>query len=143
SESDRDHLTKSKEILKSELNLKDVDFATDDAQHVNLSVKPNLKLLGKKLGQDLNPYNTELEILNKTPAKVAELINTLESGTKATIMGYEIELEDMLVERGPKDERLIATSQGATVLLDTHLTEALIQEGLARELVNRIQNFRK
>lgn len=143
SEADSSHLEKSQDILRSELNLKDVKFATDEASHVNLSLKPNLKLLGKRLGKDLNAFKTELEILNQTPAKVAELINTLESGTSALIMGHEIALEDMLVERGPKDDRLIATGQGATVLLDTHLTEALIHEGLARELINRIQNFRK
>ncbi|MES2744254.1 MAG: class I tRNA ligase family protein, partial [Bdellovibrionota bacterium] len=143
SETDREHLEKSQDILKSELNLKQVKFATDEASHVNLSVKPNLKLLGKRLGKDLNGFKTELETLNKTPAKVAELINTLEAGTKATIMGHEIDIDDVLVERGPKDDSLIATAQGATVLLDTHLTEALIQEGFARELVNRIQNFRK
>lgn len=143
SETDKDHLEKSQDILKSELNLKEVKFATDEASHVNLSVKPNLKTLGKRLGKDLSPFKAELDKLNKTPAKVAELINTLEGGIKATIMGHELELEDMLVERGPKDDRLIATASGATVLLDTHLTEALIQEGLAREFVNRIQNFRK
>jgi isoleucyl-tRNA synthetase len=143
SETDRDHLERSQGILKSELNLKEVKFTTDEASHVNLSVKPNLKLLGKRLGKDLGSFKAELEDLNKSPAKVAALINALESGTKATIMGHEIALDDMLVERGPKDDRLIATALGATVLLDTHLTEALIQEGLARELVNRIQNFRK
>jgi isoleucyl-tRNA synthetase len=47
------------------------------------------------------------------------------------------------MERGPKDDRLIATEQGLTVLLDTRLTEELIQEGLAREVINRVQTFRK
>jgi isoleucyl-tRNA synthetase len=143
SEVDLQHLNLSQDLLKSELNLKDVSFSTDEASHVNLSVKPNLKLLGKRLGKDLNAFKTELEALNQAPQKVATLINQLESGTKVDMMGHSFDLEDFLVDRGPKDDRLIATAQGATVLLDTHLTEALIMEGLAREFVNRIQNFRK
>ena len=143
SEADLQHLNLSQDLLKSELNLKEVSFSTDEASHVNLSVKPNLKLLGKRLGKDLNGFKTELEALNQAPQKVAQLINQLESGTKVEIMGYSFDLEDFLVDRGPKDDRLIATAQGATVLLDTHLTAALIMEGLAREFVNRIQNFRK
>ncbi|MBC7530304.1 MAG: isoleucine--tRNA ligase [Oligoflexus sp.] len=143
SEADLQHLNLSQDLLKSELNLKEVSFSTDEASHVNLSVKPNLKLLGKRLGKDLNGFKTELEALNQAPQKVAQLINQLESGTKVEIMGHSFDLEDFLVDRGPKDDRLIATAQGATVLLDTHLTEALIMEGLAREFVNRIQNFRK
>jgi len=142
-ETDLQHLNVSQDLLKSELNLKEVSFSTDEASHLNLSVKPNLKLLGKRLGKDLNTFKTELEALNLVPARVAQLISQLEAGTKVEIMGHSFELEDFLVERGPKDDRLIATAQGATVLLDTHLTEALIMEGLARELVNRIQNFRK
>ncbi|RYZ57359.1 MAG: hypothetical protein EOP07_10090 [Proteobacteria bacterium] len=143
SEADLQHLNLSQDLLKSELNLKEVSFSTDEASHVNLSVKPNLKLLGKRLGKDLNAFKTELEALNQAPQKVATLINQLESGTKVEMMGHSFDLEDFLVDRGPKDDRLIATAQGATVLLDTHLTEALIMEGLAREFVNRIQNFRK
>lgn len=131
------------DLLKSELNLKDVSFSADEARFVNLSVKPNLKLLGKRLGKDLNTFKTELEALNKDPAKVAAIIADLEAGKPFPYRDQELALEDFLVERGPKDDRLIATANGVTVLLDTHLTEALIDEGLAREIVNRIQNFRK
>ncbi|MBC7660194.1 MAG: isoleucine--tRNA ligase [Chitinophagaceae bacterium] len=143
SQTDLEHLEKAQDLLKSELNLKEVSFSTDEASHVNLSVKPNLKLLGKRLGKDLNAFKTVLDALNTAPQKVAQLINQLESGVKVEIMGHSFDLEDFLVERGPKDDKLIATAQGATVLLDTHLTESLIMEGLAREFVNRIQNFRK
>jgi isoleucyl-tRNA synthetase len=67
----------------------------------------------------------------------------VESGNGTQVLGHALTIEDFLIDRGPKDDRLIATAMGVTVLLDTHLTEELILEGLAREVVNRIQNFRK
>lgn len=136
-------IEKAKEILKTELNLKDLVFTSDETKYVNLSVKPNLKVLGKRLGKDLNGFKTNLEELNRHPAKVAALLSELEAGRSISLFGHEVQIDDMLIGRGPKDDRLIATAMGLTVLLDTRLTEELIQEGLAREVINRIQNFRK
>jgi isoleucyl-tRNA synthetase len=133
----------AQDLLKTELNLKEISFSSDETQYVNLSVKPNLKVLGKRLGKDLNTFKSHLEQMNQEPIKVAELLAALEMGRKVQVLGHDLVLEDVLVDRGPKDERLIATSQGITVLLDTRLTEELIFEGLAREVINRIQNFRK
>ncbi len=136
-------IEKAQELLKGELNLKEVTFTNDETQYVNLSVKPNLKSLGKRLGKDLGAFKSHLEEMNKTPTKVAALLAELESGKSASLMGFDIQLGDVLVDRGPKDERLIATELGLTVLLDTRLSDELILEGLARELINRLQNFRK
>lgn len=136
-------IEKAKDLLKGELNLKDITFTDDETQYVNLSVKPNLKALGKRLGKDLGAFKNHLEELNKRPEEVASLLADLERGNTVKVLACELQLDDVLVDRGPKDERLIATANGITVLLDTRLSEELVLEGLARELVNRVQNFRK
>jgi len=143
SQTDADHVASAQALIKNELNLKELSFSTDETQFVNLSVKPNLKTLGKRLGKDLNVLRAHFEELNKTPQDVAKLLAQLESQPSTQVLGHDLQIEDFLIDRGPKDDRLIATALGVTVLLDTHLTEELILEGLARELVNRIQNFRK
>ncbi len=143
SQTDADHLASAQALIKTELNLKELGFSTDETQFVNLSVKPNLKTLGKRLGKDLNAMRTHLEQLSQDPKQVALLLAEVESGHSAKVLGHDLQIEDFLIDRGPKDDRLIATAQGVTVLLDTRLTEELILEGLARELINRLQNFRK
>jgi isoleucyl-tRNA synthetase len=143
SQTDADHVASAQALIKNELNLKELQFSTDETQFVNLSVKPNLKTLGKRLGKDLNTLRTHLEGLNKNPQEVAKLLAAVELGNGTDVLGHTLTIEDFLIDRGPKDDRLIATAMGVTVLLDTHLTEELILEGLAREVVNRIQNFRK
>ena len=133
----------AQDLLKTELNLKEVSFSIDETQYVELSIKPNLKSLGKRLGKDLNAFKTHLESMNQKPQEVASLLAALESGKSGNVMGHDLTIDDLLIDRGPKDERLIATAQGITVLLDTKLSPELILEGLAREVINRIQNFRK
>jgi isoleucyl-tRNA synthetase len=83
------------------------------------------------------------QTINPSHETVSNLLRELESGATVTLLGFDLTIEDFEIDRGPKDERLIATEMGVTVLLDTQLTEALIEEGIAREVVNRIQNLRK
>jgi isoleucyl-tRNA synthetase len=130
-------------LILSELNLKDIEYTSDEAQYVNLSVKPNLRTLGKRLGPDLNKVRGELMKLNEDPKSCASFLAVLEAQGSAQVCGFDIAYEDVLIDRSPKDDRLIATESGVTVLLDTTLTPDLIEEGLSREVVNRVQNFRK
>jgi isoleucyl-tRNA synthetase len=140
---DREAIARGTDLLRGELNVKEVLFSTDEAAYVLLSLKPNLKTLGPRLGKQLNAMRQHLEELNRQPQKVVDLLILLEEAGKVEVMGHELVEADFLIDRGPKDERLIATDRGVTVLLDTHLTPELVQEGLARELINRIQRLRK
>ena len=140
---DRDAIERGTELLRGELNVKEVLFSTDEANFVLLSLKPNLKTLGPRLGKELGTMRQHLEQLNKQPEKVVDLLSQLEEKGSVSVLGYDLSEADFLIERGPKDERLIATERGVTVLLDTRLTPELVQEGLARELINRIQRLRK
>ncbi len=142
-ESDRLVIERSAALIKEELNLKMVDFSTNEGQFVNLSIKPNLRSLGPKLGKNLGMIQKEFQSLNASPSAVAQRLDQLTADGSIHILEHELREEDLLIERAPKDERLIATDAGLTVLLDTQLNDALILEGLAREVVNRIQNLRK
>jgi isoleucyl-tRNA synthetase len=141
--SDGAAIERGAEMLRNELNVKDVHFTTDEAQYVALTLKPNLKTLGPRLGKDLGLLKKHLESLVGKPEGIVALLQDLEERGTVNVLGYELTEGDFMIERGPKDHRLIATEKGVTVLLDTTLTEDLIQEGLAREVVNRIQKLRK
>ena len=141
--SDRDIIERGAKIIREELNIKEIQFSNDEPQFVRLSVKPNLRTLGKRLGGAINVVRKELETLSAAPDQVVALLADLELKGKVTVAGHDLIEEDFLIERGPKDDRLIATGKGVTVLLDTHLTEDLILEGMAREVISKIQRFRK
>jgi isoleucyl-tRNA synthetase len=140
---DRRVIEESLELLKQELNVKKVEFTAEETKFVNFSAKPNLKVLGKKLGKELGNFRAALENVNTVPEKVAQIIRQIEAKGSAQLAEFNLEKDDLLIERLPKGERLIATDSGVTVLLDTKLTEDLILEGLAREIVNRVQKLRK
>ena len=141
--SDQETIQGGSAIIREELNVKNIEFSTDEAKFVQLGVKPNLRTLGKRLGGALNTVRTELQTISASMPRVVELLTSLETNGKVSVCGHDLVEEDFLIERGPKDERLIATERGVTVLLDTRLTDELIREGLARELINRIQRLRK
>lgn len=138
---DQERILRGQNILKSELNIKEISFSTDEARYVALSLKPNLKNLGPRLGKGLAAFKTYLEKLSID--EVHTLLAKLDRDTKITVNEQELTEADFLINRGPKDERLIASERGVTILLDTTLNEALIHEGLAREIINRIQKLRK
>ncbi len=143
SKEDQIKIQQASDLIKAELNLKELSFSTDEANFVALSLKPNLRTLGKRFGKRLKEFKEHLENLNAAPAAISQLLASLEQQGSVKILGESLSEEDFLIDRGPKDDRLIATGLGVTVLLDTELTPELIREGLAREVVNRIQNFRK
>lgn len=138
---DQDRILRGEGILKGELNLKEISFSTDEARYVALSLKPNLKSLGPRLGKELGAMKAQLEKLS--PEGVKTLLDGLDRDGKVTVLGHELTEADFLIERGQKDDRLVASERGVTVLLDTTLTEELVLEGLAREVINRVQKLRK
>ena len=142
-ESDQQAIEKGESLLKDELNIKSISFSTDEAKHVRLSVKPNLRTLGRRLGKELGAFRKALEDLNQSHDQVASMLAELGDKGQTTVAGVTLSEDDLLVDRGPLDDCQIATESGVTVLLDTKLSPELIAEGYARELVNRIQNLRK
>lgn len=131
------------QTLKGELNIKQVEFTTEESKHVRLSLKPNLRTLGRKLGKKLNEVRQRLNEMNENHEAVSSFLVKLEGEGQVELCGFSLTEEDFLISRGPLDDKLIATGSGVTVLLDTTLSPELVQEGYAREVINRIQNLRK
>lgn len=125
------------DLIASELNVKKVAFTNDEEKWVKLTGKANAKVLGPKLGSKMKL------VLQKIKELPHEEVARLEKDGKLIVEGETITLEDVVIDRTPKQEGLIQSSGGVTVWFDTQLTEELVQEGLSRELVNRIQKLRK
>jgi len=135
--SDQKTIEAFSDLIASELNVKKVAFTHEEEKWVKLTAKANAKILGPKLGPKMKIVLQKVKEL--PPEKVAEL----DKKGELIVEGEKIGLEDVVIERAPKQEGLIQSSAGVTVWFDTQLTEELVQEGKARELVNRIQKLRK
>ncbi len=128
---------KLEEYLKIELNVKNVEYLTNETDFVTLSAKPNLPVLGKKLGKDMGAFKALIE---KLPSgDVAKL----ENGETIKLNNVDFSAEEILVVRTAKAGTQAMTNRLVTIDLECTLDQDLIDEGLAREMVNRIQKTRK
>ncbi|HEX5656982.1 MAG TPA: isoleucine--tRNA ligase [Polyangiales bacterium] len=125
------------EAITGELNVKRVEVIADDSALCKLSAKPNFRTLGKRLGPKLKPVQSALASLSSAEIAALEQRGSLE------IEGETLTLEDILLTREATGVGAVESQNGLTVLLDTAISAELLAEGLARELVNRIQNLRK
>jgi isoleucyl-tRNA synthetase len=125
------------EDIEGELNVKSIELAEDDAELVSLSAKANFKVLGRKLGKKMKVVAKAVEQLD-----AATLRGVLEGGS-VEVEGETLGADELVFRREPLPGRVADSAGGITVVLDTSIDEALEQEGLARELINRIQNLRK
>jgi isoleucyl-tRNA synthetase len=126
------------EIIKRELNIKDIEFLDEDSTVLKKQIKPNFKNLGPKFGKKMGL------IANKIAQFSARDIKELEQNNSYKIVdGIIIELADVEVSTSDVPGFSVATNNRLTVALDITITEKLREEGLAREFVNRIQKLRK
>lgn len=130
-------IKKLEEYIKSELNIKTVEYLTNEADFVTLTAKPNLPVLGKKLGKEMGAFKPLIEKLSS--ADVAKI----EAGGKVTLNNVDFDANEILVFRNAKPGTQAVTNRLITIDLDCTLDQDLIDEGLAREMVNRIQKSRK
>ena len=131
-----------REIVADELNVKAVEFTTDVRSFTSYTFKPQLKTLGKRFGSRLNALR---EVLNSLDGNAA--MDSLNETGKVTVLveGTEEELatDDLLIEAAQKEGYVSDSDHGITVVLDTNLTDALIEEGFVRELISKVQTMRK
>ncbi len=128
-----------KELILSETNIKNIEYITDNASFISKKIKPNFKALGKKVGKDMKLVAEAISRFSQK--EIAELEQTgqiLIPQTSYLILSSEVEIT---AEDVPGWQ--VASLGKLTVALDVALTEELKQEGIARELINRIQNLRK
>lgn len=129
------------EIIKSEVNIKDVEFIDDSSDILVKSVKPNFRKLGQTYGKMMKQISAAVNQFDK--AAIAQIEK--ENSYTIEVDGEKIELtlEDVQITSQDIPGWSVATDNGLTVALDITLTDELKQEGIAREIVNRVQNQRK
>jgi isoleucyl-tRNA synthetase len=123
--------------ITGELNVKHIDVVEDDSGLVAITAKANFKVLGKQLGKQMKAVAEQVEQLD------AAALRQVLAGNSIEIAGHTLGPDALLIHREPLPGRVAQTEGDLTVVLDTNLDEALEHEGLARELINRIQNLRK
>ena len=131
------------DIISEELNVKAVRFVEDASGFISYKDKPQLRTLGPRYGKLLSAISAHLAA-EGTGDRVVEA--TAGGGKyKVTLNGTEIELsaDDVLVSAQQKEGYVSASDNGTTIVLNTNLTQELIEEGFARELVSKLQTMRK
>jgi len=141
SEKLRSQLEAVKDIILSEVNVKEAEFIADTTGIITKKIKPNFRTLGKKYGQLMKQIAAAFGSLDQTTIAAIERAGSysLEIAGQQVVLDaedYEISSEDM-------PGWLVATEGQLTIALDIEVNDALRREGVARELVNRIQNIRK
>ena len=125
------------QLIREELNVKTVAFDSNEDSLVEISAKPNFRNLGKVYGPKMK------EAAGKIEAFSPQDIRVLESGETRDVLGHAVSFGDIEVRRTRHAGIEVETEGEITVALNTEITDALREEGHAREFVNRIQNIRK
>ncbi len=134
-------LEKVSHLIKSEVNIKEIEFLSPDNNILVKNVKPNFKTLGKKYGKQMKQIQAYFTNMSQEEIHQFEKNN----GTHLNVDGVEVELtlEDALISTQDIPGWAVTSEGDLTVALDMTITDELMQEGLAREIVNRVQNLRK
>ena len=129
--------------LKEELNIKNIDYSTNEDKYVTLSARLNTKIHGKTLGPKLGSDGMR-RLQKEIEELTTDQLISLESGSIVNLVGIDFGANDLLIERKVKlTGSVSATSGVCTIVLDTNIDEGLKLEGFARECINRIQKARK
>ena len=129
-------------IIKEELNVKKIELGSEMSEYVNFEIKPNLPVLGKEYGKFIPKIKEELTKKNQV-----DLASTIKNGgvDYIEIEGTQIELDsnNLLVTMNGKEGFAFSGEGEIGVVLDTHITEELKEEGYVREVLSKVQNMRK
>ena len=129
------------DLIKEELNVKDVTFIKDNSKYMNYFVKPNFKEVGKVFGKSIKEFQEKLS--NLKTSEITDLNN--DKTIKMTIDGKDYDIDKNMVDIriDAKEGFNVGQDNNNYVILNTTLTESLINEGIAREFVSKVQNLRK
>lgn len=141
---DKDFITqidKVKSLILAEVNVKEMEYISDTSGIISKKIKPNFKLLGKKLGNKMKVANEVIQNLNNEAIEQLEQNGNLDVVLEDTT--FNILLEEVEIISDDIQGWLVASNNGITAALDIHISEDLKNEGYAREIVNKIQTERK
>ena len=130
-----------KELIEEELNVKKVTFASNLDSYMNFTVKPNFKVAGPIFGGNIKLFSEKLNNLD------IDSINKLNNGETITLevegQNYDVDNNLVDIRVSSKEGFNVATLNNNFIILDTNLTHDLILEGIAREMISKVQNIRK
>ncbi len=131
-----------KSVILEELNVKEIEFTDNAGEFISYNFKPQLKTMGPKYGRIVKPIFEAVNAMNG-----AEVMAKLNAGEEIALNVMDTDVvitkEDVLIETLKKDGFVSDSDMGTTVVLDTNLTDELIEEGFVREIVSKIQTIRK
>jgi len=139
--SEKEAILAVSDLIKSEVNVKEIQVLGDASDILVKQIKPNFKVLGPRFGSDMKAIAQKIQNFDSNDIKNIEEKGKLDVEIHGKII--ILELSDVEITSRDIEGWLVASSGRLTVALDVTLTEDLKQEGIARELVNRIQNLRK
>ena len=125
------------DLLADELNIKEVLLVEDETDLSEVSYRSNFRALGPRFGKQMKEVGQRIGELTQ------QEIEILKAGDKIAVAGGEIGIEDVEVQRREKEGLVVAIDNNLGVGLDVQLDDELVAEGVAREIVNRVQNMRK
>jgi len=132
-----DEIARLEDYIKTELNAKAVEYSTDEKSYIHLYAKPNAPVLGKRLGKRFKDYRQLIETMDST------MIDELQTSGEIALGDEKFSVDDVLIYREAKAGTNAVSDRFVSIDMDCTLTDELINEGLAREVVNRIQKSRK
>jgi isoleucyl-tRNA synthetase len=125
------------ELIRDEINVRHVAVRHDESSLVDLSVRPDYRTLGPRLGALVREVAAELSGISGAD------VERLQHGERLSIAGTEVGIDDVVVQRVPRPGTVVASEGELSVALDLELDEDLVSEGLAREVVSRVQQLRR
>ncbi|MFV5685194.1 isoleucine--tRNA ligase [Flavobacterium sp. GB2R13] len=140
-ENQRAEIEAISDLIKAEVNVKEIILLDDTSGVLVKQIKPNFKALGPRFGKDMGLISKEIQGFSKEQISQLDKEGSLDvviAGNNVTLTLEDVEITSQDIEGW-----LVANSNGITVALDITISRVLKQEGIARELVNRIQNIRK
>lgn len=138
---DKAKVEAGKDIVLTEINVKEIEYISEDSGILVKNIKPDFKVLGKKYGKLMKQIAGAIKDFSQDDIKTIEKEGEFKfdiEGQEVTILLDEVEISSQDIPGW-----LVASNGKLTVALDVTVTEELKQEGIAREFINRIQNFRK
>ncbi|MBD3649176.1 MAG: class I tRNA ligase family protein, partial [Pseudomonadales bacterium] len=132
-----DEISRLEDYIKSELNVKNLEYSTAESDYINLYAKPNAPVLGKRFGKRFKEFKQLIEQLD------SDSINRFQQEGSMTLEGEHLGVDDLLVFREAREGTHAISDRFISIDMKCELNDELIKEGLAREVINRVQRSRK
>ncbi len=141
-EAEREVIERFGDVVRAELNVKALEFVTEEGELASYAVKPNFRSLGPRFGKDMPQVKAAVEALDPLHARAA-IAGEREIGITIDGTDHTLHPEDMTLVMEPLEGYQVESEAGRAVALALDLDDGLIREGLAREVVRAVQNARK